>query len=64
MLEKEKIEKLQNIGKETDIHEILYDLLPHMGYGNVQITHENGNVPEYGKDLIASKLDNIEGTLE
>jgi len=64
MLEKEKIEKLQNIGKETDIHEILYDLLPHMGYGNVQITHENGNVPEYGKDLIASKLDSIEGTLE
>jgi energy-coupling factor transporter ATP-binding protein EcfA2 len=64
MLEKEKLEKLQNIGKETDIHELLYDLLPHMGYGNVQITHENGNVPEYGKDLIASKHDAIEDILE
>ena len=64
MLEKEKLEKLQNIAKETDIHEILYDLLPHMGFANVQITHENGNVPEYGKDLIASKLDPVENILE
>jgi len=64
MLEKEKSEKLQNIAKETDIHDLLYELLPYMNYENVQITHENGNVPEYGKDLISSKLDDIEGILE
>ena len=64
MLEKDKLEKLQNIAKETDIHNVLYDLLPQMGYGNVEITHENGNVPEYGKDLISSKLDDVEDVLE
>lgn len=60
MLEKEKIAKLQSVSKETDIHEILKDLLPYMGYENVTITHESGNVPEYGKDLIASLPDRIE----
>ncbi|PTT40701.1 hypothetical protein DBR28_05300, partial [Chryseobacterium sp. HMWF028] len=64
MLEKDKLSKLQEIKKETDIHEILYDLLPAMGYSNVEITHENGNVPEYGKDLIGSKYDEIEDRLE
>ncbi|MCR5862702.1 NACHT domain-containing protein [Flavobacterium sp. J372] len=60
MLEKEKINKLQNISKETEIHELLKELLPYMGYQNVTITHESGNVPEYGKDLIASLPDKIE----
>ncbi len=64
MLEKEKIEKLYSISKETDIHTLLYELLPMLGYSNVKITHENGNVPEYGKDLIASKYDEVEDMLE
>lgn len=64
MLEKEKKEKIENIQKETEIHELLYDLLKNMGYENVQITHENGNVPEYGKDLIGSRKDDIEGVNE
>lgn len=64
MLEKDKIQKLRNIPRETEIHEILFDLLRQMKYDNVEITHENGNVPEYGKDLIASRLDDIENILE
>jgi energy-coupling factor transporter ATP-binding protein EcfA2 len=64
MLEKDKLDKLFNVSKETEIHEILYDLLRQMEYENVEITHENGSVPEYGKDLIASRLDDIEGVLE
>ncbi|WP_417559078.1 MULTISPECIES: NACHT domain-containing protein [Flavobacteriaceae] len=60
ILDKEKIAKLHSIPREVDIHEILKDLLPYMGYKNVLITHENGNVPEYGKDLIASTHDSIE----
>ena len=64
MLEKDKLIKLQEINKEVEIHEILKDLLPYMGYQNVFITHESGNVPEYGKDLIASMPDKIEETNE
>ncbi|MDV3473597.1 hypothetical protein CMU02_16845 [Elizabethkingia anophelis] len=64
MLEKEKIQKLSSISKETDIHELLYELLPNMGYSNTQITHERGNVPEYGKDLISSRNDEIEDKQE
>jgi len=64
MLEKDKLDKLEGLQRETDIHELLYDLLPYMGYGNVEITHENGSVPEYGKDLIGSIQDKIEEILE
>src|SRR5690606_10150949 len=64
MLEKDKIQKLKDIPKETEIHTLLYELLTEMKYQNVQITHENGNVPEYGKDLIASRHDEIEDTSE
>lgn len=60
MLEKDKIQKLKEIPKETEIHTLLYELLSEMKYKDVQITHENGNVPEYGKDLIASRYDEIE----
>lgn len=64
MLEKDKIQFIEKIARETDIHELLYDLLPLMGYRNTILTHEKGNVPEYGKDLIASRLDEIEGVEE
>lgn len=64
MLEKEKLHKLSEIAKETDIHDLLRDLTANMGYSNVIVTHERGNVPEYGKDLICSQYDPIEDKLE
>jgi len=64
MLEKEKLAKLQDIAQEVEIHEILKDLLPYIGYQNVIVKHEKGNVPEYGKDLIASIPDKIEDVNE
>ena len=64
MLEKDKLQKLKEIPKETDIHTLLYELLNEMNYKDVQITHESGNVPEYGKDLIASRYDEIEDIWE
>ena len=56
----EKIEKIQNIDKETDLHDILMELLPKMGYKDVTLTHERGNNPEMGKDIVASMLDEVE----
>lgn len=64
MLEKDKLQKLKDISKETEIHTLLYELLQQMRYKDVQITHENGNVPEYGKDLIAARYDEIEDIYE
>jgi len=58
-----KIDKqtfLNSIGKEVDIHTILEDLLPEMGFSDVKITHEKGNKPEFGKDLICSRIDEVE----
>jgi energy-coupling factor transporter ATP-binding protein EcfA2 len=60
---KSKIEKqdfLNSIQKETDLHTLLEDLLPEMGFKDVKITHEKGNKPEFGKDLVCSYLDEIE----
>lgn len=64
MLEKDKLQKLKDIPRETEIHTLLFELLNEMKYKNVQITHENGNVPEYGKDLIAARQDEIEDVFE
>jgi len=60
----EKLEKIQNLEKETDLHEILMDLLPKLGYKDVILTHERGNNPEMGKDIVASKLDDLENKKE
>jgi len=60
---KSKLEKqtfLNSIQKETEIHSLLEDLLPEMGFTDVKITHEKGNRPEFGKDLVCSSLDKIE----
>jgi SpoVK/Ycf46/Vps4 family AAA+-type ATPase len=60
---KSKTEKqayLNSIKKETDIHLILEELLPEMGFSDVKVTHEKGNKPEFGKDLVCSNLDEIE----
>lgn len=56
----EKLDFLHNIKKEVDIHSLLADTLPKLGFKDVTITHERGNVPENGKDLICSCYDNIE----
>jgi hypothetical protein len=60
----EKQEYIQNIEKETDLHDILMDLLPLMGYDDVTLTHERGNNPEMGKDIVASRFDSIENKKE
>lgn len=60
----EKQEKIKNTKKEADLHEILMDLLPKMGYKDVTLTHERGNNPEMGKDIVASRLDPIENKKE
>ncbi|QNR23165.1 NACHT domain-containing protein [Croceimicrobium hydrocarbonivorans] len=57
----EKLAYLHSIKKETEIHTLLEELLPELGYSDVIITHEKGNEPEYGKDLVCSKMDDIEG---
>jgi|GEM_PF-1693359 len=57
----EKIKHLKSFKKETEIHDLLDELLPKMGFDDVLITHERGSRPEDGKDVICSKLDEIEG---
>lgn len=56
----EKLDFLKSLKKETDIHELIAELLPEMGFQDVKITHEKGNKPEFGKDLVCSKFDEIE----
>jgi len=56
----EKLKIIQNIEKEEDIHRLLSELLPEMGFKDVHITHERGNKSEQGKDLICSYEDTIE----
>lgn len=56
----DKLNFLTSIKKETEIHTILEELLPEMGFSDVKITHEKGNKPEFGKDVVCSYLDEIE----
>ncbi|MBZ9779857.1 NACHT domain-containing protein [Psychroflexus sp. CAK8W] len=56
----EKLNFLTSIKKETEIHSILEEILPEMGFSDVKVTHEKGNKPEFGKDLVCSYLDEIE----
>ena len=60
----EKLEQIRLIKSEKEIHILLDELLPEMGYGNVKVTHEKGNAPEFGKDLVCSREDEIEGKLD
>ncbi|MEM9834132.1 MAG: NACHT domain-containing protein [Bacteroidota bacterium] len=57
----DKIQFLQSFTKEVQVHSLLADLLPEMGFDDVKITHEKGNKPEFGKDVICSRFDKIEG---
>ena len=56
----EKLSFLHNIKKEVEIHSLLAEVLPKLGFKDVAITHERGNDPENGKDLICSYYDQIE----
>lgn len=60
----EKIDIIKNIDKETQIHELLSELLPEMGLENVYVTHERGNKSEDGKDVICSFHNDIDNTDE
>ncbi len=64
MERQEKYDRIQNIEKETDLHEILLELLPKMGYQDVTLTHERGNNPELGKDIVCSLFDIVENKKE
>ena len=57
---REKLDFLKNIKKETEIHSLLDEILPEMGFTDVIITHEKGNKPEFGKDLVCSRIDQLE----
>lgn len=57
----EKLSFLHSIKKEVEIHSLLAEILPKLGFKDVAITHERGNDPENGKDLICSCYDQIEG---
>jgi len=46
---KEKVERITNIEKETDLHEILMDMLPKLGYQDVTLTHEREIVQRWVK---------------
>ncbi len=56
----EKLKFLSEIKKETEIHTLLEEILPELGFFDVKITHEKGNRPEFGKDLICSRIDELE----
>lgn len=56
----EKLDYLHDLAREVDIHSVLEEVLPSLGFNDVHITHERGNAPENGKDLICSQMDMIE----
>ncbi len=56
----EKLDFLHNIKKEIDIHSLLAEVLPKLEFKDVAITHERGNMPENGKDLVCSLYDKLE----
>lgn len=60
----EKVQIIKDLKKETDIHSVLEELLPEMGYGDVYVTHEKGNKGEDGKDLICSYTNSIDDSKE
>ena len=57
MEKQEKLAQIQSINKEEEIHALLEELLPEMGFKDVTITHERGNTNEDGKDVVCSIYD-------
>jgi len=60
----EKLRSLHSLKRESEVHELLMDLLPKMRYKHVSLTHQDGNQPEYGKDIVAATMDRIENRYE
>lgn len=56
----DKLYYLHDIKREVDIHSLLAEILPKLGFKDVAITHEKGNMPENGKDLVCSLYDQLE----
>lgn len=56
----DKLDYLHDIKREVDIHSLLAEILPKLGFKDVAITHEKGNMPENGKDLVCSLYDQLE----
>lgn len=56
----DKLDFLHSISKEVELHALLEELLPEMGFGDVKVTHEKGNIPEFGKDVVCSRHDKLE----
>ena len=57
---RDKLDYLHDIKREVDIHSLLAEILPKLGFKDVAITHEKGNMPENGKDLVCSLYDQLE----
>lgn len=45
----DKLYYLHDIKREVDIHSLLAEILPKLGFKDVAITHEKGNMPEMVK---------------
>ncbi|MEZ4685979.1 MAG: NACHT domain-containing protein [Bacteroidia bacterium] len=56
----DKLDFLHSISKEVELHALLEELLPEMGFEDVKVTHEKGNKPEFGKDVVCSRHDKLE----
>lgn len=56
----DKLYYLHDIKREVDIHSLLAEILPKLGFKDVAITYEKGNMPENGKDLVCSLYDQLE----
>lgn len=56
----DKLDYLHSISKEVELHALLEELLPEMGFEDVKVTHEKGNKPEFGKDIVCSRHDKLE----
>lgn len=56
----DKLYYLHDIKREVDIHSLLAEILPKLDFKDVAITHEKGNMPENGKDLVCSLYDQLE----
>ncbi len=56
----DKLDYLHSISKEVELHALLEELLPEMGFEDVKVTHEKGNKPEFGKDVVCSRHDKLE----
>lgn len=60
----EKMDMIKSFHSESDIHQLLFELLIEMGLNNVRITHERGGKSEDGKDVICSYTNPADNSTE